>query len=77
MESVLAALKDTPIPTLLVTAGIVFLLLSIAVAALDHILLTRTWLSKPQKSPESRPSRLCTIKTLVLCVRISSDAARA
>ena len=30
MESVLAALKDTPIPTLLVVAGIVFLLLSIA-----------------------------------------------
>jgi 4-amino-4-deoxy-L-arabinose transferase-like glycosyltransferase len=30
MDSVLAALKDTPIPTLLVIAGIVFLLLSIA-----------------------------------------------
>jgi hypothetical protein len=30
MESVLAALKDTPIPTILVIAGIVFLLLSIA-----------------------------------------------
>lgn len=30
MESVLAALKDTPIPTILVLAGIVFLLLSIA-----------------------------------------------
>jgi hypothetical protein len=30
MESILAALKDTPIPTLLVIAGIIFLLLSIA-----------------------------------------------
>jgi hypothetical protein len=30
MESVLAALKDTPIPTILVIAGIVFLLLAIA-----------------------------------------------
>src|SRR5262245_43480858 len=30
MESVVAALKDTPIPTILVIAGIVFLLLSIA-----------------------------------------------
>jgi hypothetical protein len=30
MESVLAALEDTPIPTILVIAGIVFLLLSIA-----------------------------------------------
>jgi hypothetical protein len=30
MESVLAALKDTPIPTIMVVAGIVFLLLSIA-----------------------------------------------
>jgi hypothetical protein len=30
MESVLAALKETPIPTILVVAGIVFLLLSIA-----------------------------------------------
>jgi hypothetical protein len=29
MESVLAALKDTPIPTILVIAGIVFLLLSV------------------------------------------------
>jgi hypothetical protein len=30
MESILAALKETPIPTILVVAGIVFLLLSIA-----------------------------------------------
>jgi hypothetical protein len=30
VESVMAALKDTPIPTILVIAGIVFLLLSIA-----------------------------------------------
>lgn len=30
MESVLAALKDTPIPTIMVVSGIVFLLLSIA-----------------------------------------------
>jgi len=30
MESVIAALKDTPIPTILVVAGIVFLLLAIA-----------------------------------------------
>jgi hypothetical protein len=30
MESAIAALKDTPIPTILVIAGIVFLLLAIA-----------------------------------------------
>jgi hypothetical protein len=30
MESVLTALKDTPIPTILVVAGIAFLLLAIA-----------------------------------------------
>jgi hypothetical protein len=30
MDSVIAALKDTPVPTILVVAGIVFLLLSIA-----------------------------------------------
>lgn len=30
MESVIAVLKDTPIPTILVVAGIVFLLLAIA-----------------------------------------------
>jgi hypothetical protein len=30
MESILGALKETPIPTILVVAGIVFLLLSIA-----------------------------------------------
>ena len=30
MESVIAALKDTPIPTILVIAGIAFLLLAIA-----------------------------------------------
>jgi hypothetical protein len=30
MESILAALKDTPIPTILVIGGILFLLLSIA-----------------------------------------------
>jgi hypothetical protein len=33
MDSVIAALKDTPIPTILVIAGIVFLLLSIMSAA--------------------------------------------
>jgi hypothetical protein len=30
MESVLAALKETPIPTIMVVAGIVFLLLAVA-----------------------------------------------
>jgi hypothetical protein len=30
MDSVIATLKDTPVPTILVVAGIVFLLLSIA-----------------------------------------------
>jgi hypothetical protein len=37
MESVFAALKETPIPTILVIAGIAFLLLSIAGQLIGHI----------------------------------------
>jgi hypothetical protein len=37
MESVFAALKETPIPTILVIAGIVFLLLSMAGQLVGHI----------------------------------------
>ena len=37
MESVLSALKETPIPTILVIAGIVFLLLSMAGQLIGHI----------------------------------------
>ena len=37
MESVFAALKETPIPTILVIAGIVFLLLSMAGQLIGHI----------------------------------------
>ena len=37
MESVLAALKETPIPTILVVAGIVFLLLSMVGQLVGHV----------------------------------------
>ena len=37
MESVFAALKETPIPTILVIAGIAFLLLSMAAQLIGHI----------------------------------------
>ena len=37
MESVLAALKETPIPTILVLAGIVFLLLSMVGQLVGHV----------------------------------------
>lgn len=41
MESVVAALKDMPIPTILVIAGIVFLLLPIAGQLAGRIAVAR------------------------------------
>jgi hypothetical protein len=37
MESVLAALKETPIPTILVLGGILFLLLSMVGQLVGHV----------------------------------------